>query len=389
MGLENWLTKRLSETMESGTYRTLKTTNTAPSSKMEIDGRKQIVFSSNNYLGLASNESCIYAAETILHQFGVGSGGPSIMTGYTTWHQKLEEKIAEFTQTEAALLFSNASLANVGVISSIPEKGDIILCDEFNHVSAYDGCQLSKAECKTYCHLDVSDLEDKLSESQTYKRRFIVTKGVFSLDGTIAPLDRIMSLAKQYQAFVIVDDTHGLGVLGEYGRGTSEVFKVKPDVVIGSLSHAVGADGGFVCGSKVLIDFLRNTAKCYIFETSIPPAICAASYAAFEIIEKSNDKRQRLLDNVNYVRTRLGDMGFFVKGDLTPIIPVIIGDSHQAEVFSLRLEEEGVFVLPTPQLKNMSKESIIGVTITADHCDNDIEYLLSKFQLIGKEMDYI
>ncbi|WP_147533046.1 aminotransferase class I/II-fold pyridoxal phosphate-dependent enzyme [Bacillus marasmi] len=389
MGFEKWLGDRLNKTKESGKFRTVKTMNAGPSPIMEIDGRKQLVFSSNNYLGLANDERCIYAAETILHQFGVGSSGTGITTGYTKWHLILENKLAQFINTEATILFSDGSLAIFGVLLSIPEKGDVILCDQFNHVSILDGCQLSYAESIHYLHVNMEDLEEKLRDSQDHKRRFIVTKGVFSEDGAVAPLDKIMSLAKQYQAHVIVDDSHGIGIFGEKGRGTCEYFNVRPDIIIGSLSNAVGAEGGFVCGSKVLIDFLRNHAKTFVYHPSIPPSICAAAYAALEIIETNQEIRKQIFTEVNYARNQLGDMGFYIKGHLSPIITVVIGDPHQAEAFSTRLEEEGIFVPLIPQPTNISRESSINITITANHTHKDIKYLLSKFQMIGKEMNII
>lgn len=389
MELEKWLSERLSEKKEAGLYRAVKTMNSAPSPKMEINGRKQLVFSSNNYLGLANNESCIYAAETILHQFGVGSSGTGATTGYTKWHYKLENKIAEFTNTDAAILFSDGSLAIFGVLLSILEKGDVILYDQLNHVCVKDGARLSKAESIAYLHVDMADLEEKLRHSQNNNRRFIITKGVFSLNGSVAPLDKIMSLAKKYNAYVMVDESHAIGVIGDNGRGASELFNVKPDVIIGSLNNAIGAEGGFVCGCRVLIDYLRNHAKTFVHHPSIPPSICAAAYVAIEIIENNREKRLLLKASANYVRNSLGNMGYFVKGEHCPIISVIIGDAHLTDTFSARLEEEGIFAPPALQPNNQGRECSIRLTITSEHQYKDIEYMLGKFELIGKEMGII
>lgn len=389
MDLDEWLRARISKAMESGLYRTQRIMNTAPSTRMLIDNKQQVVFSSHNYLGLANNQCLIYAAETILHEFGVGSSGTGITTGYTKWHQKLEGKIADFTQTEAVILFSNGALANVGVLSSVPDKEDIILSDRLNNVSIIDGCRLSEAATVVYNHIDTGDLREKLKESESFQRRFIVTEGVFCKDGSIAPLDEIMSLANQYDAYVIVNDTHATGTLGENGRGTSELFNVSPDILIGTFATAFGSEGGFVCGSQLLIDFLRNHAKSFIYQSSMPPAICAASYAAIEIVEKSNEKRETLLSNINHIKIGLGDMGFFVKGSLTPIIPVIIGDSYLTEKFMKRLQEEGVYTIaqrfPTTEIG----ESFIRLTVTSEHSLNEIDYLLRKFYLVGKELNII
>ena len=387
--LDKWLNQRLEKTKEAGLYRKFRTMNTAPLPEMMIDGRSQIVFSSNNYLGLANDQRLVYASETILHEFGVGSSGSRLTTGHTDWHQKLEEKIAHFKQTEAALLFSSGFLANVGVLSSLPEKGDVILSDQLNHASIIDGCRLSKADTLVYNHIDMKDLEEKLKESLFYNRRFIVTDGVFSMDGTIAPLDQMIRLAKQYEAYVIVDDAHATGVLGEKGRGTSEYFGVYPDVVIGTLSKAVGTEGGFVAGSKVLIDFLLNHARTFIFQTAMPPSICAASYIALEIMEESNEKRQLLFSNINKIKNSLVEMGYTVKGDLTPIIPVIIGDPQDAVMFAEKLQEKGIYApaIRPPTVPN--GESRIRLTVTSDHGAKEIDYLLVCFYFIGKELNMI
>lgn len=389
MELDECLRKRLDQTKVAGLHRKLRTMNTAPLPKMLIDGKGQLVFSSNNYLGLASDRRLVYAAETILHEFGVGSSGSRLTTGHTDWHRRLEEKIAQFKQTEASLLFSSGFLANVGVLSSLPEKGDVILSDQLNHASIIDGCRLSKAVTVIYHHIDMDELEEKLRETSHYQRRFIVTDGVFSMDGTIAPLDQILSLAKRYDAIVIVDDAHATGVLGENGRGTSEYFGVQPDVVIGTLSKAVGTEGGFVAGSKVLIDFLLNHARTFIFQTAMPPAICAASYAALEVIEESNEKRQKLFSNVKKIKTSLVEMGFDLKGELTPIIPVIIGDATKAVMFAEKLQENGIFAPAIRPPTVPVGESRIRLTVTSDHTSNDIDDLLNCFYSIGKELKLI
>ncbi|MEH7611955.1 MULTISPECIES: 8-amino-7-oxononanoate synthase [Bacillaceae] len=389
MELDEWLNQRILNTKESGLYRILRTMNSTPLSNMLIGGQRQIVFSSNNYLGLSNNPSLVHAIETNLHDFGVGSSGSRLTTGNTVWHQRLEEKLASFKQTEKALLFSSGYLANVGVLSSIPEKGDIILSDQLNHASIIDGCRLSNATTIVYNHIDMSDLEEKLKGISSCQRRFIITDGVFSMDGTIAPLDQIIPLAKKYHAFVIVDDAHATGVLGENGRGTSEYFGIHPDVVIGTLSKAIGTEGGFVAGSPVLIDFLINHARTFIFQTALPPAVCAASYAALEIIEESYSKRQLLFSNVKKIKASLIEMGYIVKGDLTPIIPVIIGDAKEALIFAEKLLENGIFAPAIRPPTVPIGESRIRLTVTSEHSSEEINYLLDCFYRIGKEVNMI
>ncbi|WP_145723627.1 8-amino-7-oxononanoate synthase, partial [Bacillus licheniformis] len=365
MRIDEWLSSRLAKTKAAGLYRSLK-----------LPQAERTNWASNDYLGLANDKRLIHAAETALRRFGAGSTGSRLTSGNTAWHEKLERKIAGFKQTEAALLFSSGYLANVGVLSSLPEKGDVILSDQLNHASIIDGCRLSKADTVVYRHKDMNDLEEKLRAAQSRARRFIVTDGVFSMDGTIAPLDEIMLLAKQYRAFVIVDDAHATGVLGEAGRGTSEYFGVSPDVVIGTLSKAVGAEGGFVAGSKTLIDFLLNHARTFIFQTAVPPASCAAACKALDIIEDSRAKRRLLQSSVNTIKRSLVDIGFTVNGEDTPIIPVMIGDPQKAVQFANGLKEKGIEAPAIRPPTVAEGESRIRLTVTAERRLKDIEDLL-------------
>ncbi|MCY7862556.1 8-amino-7-oxononanoate synthase [Bacillus haynesii] len=378
MHIDEWLSSRLAKMKAAGLYRSLK-----------LPQAERTNWASNDYLGLANDKRLIHAAQTALRSFGAGSTGSRLTSGNTAWHEKLERKIADFKQTEAALLFSSGYLANVGVLSSLPEIGDVILSDQLNHASLIDGCRLSKADTVVYRHTDMNDLEEKLRAAQSRTRRFIVTDGVFSMDGTIAPLDEIMLLAKQYRAFVIVDDAHATGVLGEAGRGTSEFFGVSPDVVIGTLSKAVGAEGGFVAGSKTLIDFLLNHARTFIFQTAVPPASCAAACRAFDIIEDSRDKRRLLHSSVNTIKRRLEDIGFTVKGGDTPIIPVMIGEPQKAVLFANGLKEKGIEAPAIRPPTVAEGESRIRLTVTADRRLRDIEDLLEGFKLMGRELNLV
>lgn len=386
---DGWLHGRLNEVKAAGLYRELRTMETAPQPEMMVDGQKQIVFSSNNYLGLANDKRVIAAALNTLNQYGVGSSGSRLTTGNSDWHQKLEKRIADFKQTEAALLFSSGYLANIGVLSSLPGKGDVILSDQYNHASIIDGCRLSRAETLIYQHVDMEDLEKKLIDTACYQRRFIVTDGVFSMDGTIAPLDRISELANRYDAYVIVDDAHATGVVGKNGRGTSEYFGVLPDIVIGTLSKAVGTEGGFAAGSHVFIKFLINHARTFIFQTGIPPASCAASYTALGIIEQEGEKRQHLYYNIKKLKTGLCSLGYQVKGENTAIIPVIIGDDRTAVTFSKKLQEKGIYAPAIRPPTVPAGESRIRLTVTADHDVKEITYLLKVFDFIGRELRII
>ncbi|MED1601851.1 8-amino-7-oxononanoate synthase [Alkalihalophilus marmarensis] len=386
MSLDQWLAERLSNTKDAGLYRSLRKMEQAPGRTNIIDGRKQLVFSSNNYLGLAADLRVVEAAKLAIEEFGTGSSGSRLTTGNASWHEKLEEKLASFKQTEAALLFSSGYLANIGVLSSIPQEGDIILSDELNHASLIDGCRLSKADKKIYPHLHMEMLETILKESMHYNHRFIVTDGVFSMDGTIAPLDKIRQLADTYDAYLVVDDAHGTGVTGETGIGTCERFGVACDVIIGTLSKAVGCEGGFAAGSRTLIDFLRNHARSFIFQTSIPQSSCAAAYTALAIIESDKSRLQQLKKLSNHIRKELVEMDFYIRGEETPIIPVIIGDTHKATQFAEKLQAKGIFAPAIRPPTVAEGEARIRVTVTADHTEEDINYLLHSFYLIGREM---
>jgi 8-amino-7-oxononanoate synthase len=361
----------------------------APKRTNRIDGVEQLVFSSNNYLGLAADKRLADAAKLAIEEFGTGSSGSRLTTGNTIWHQKLEKKLASFKQTEAALLFSSGYLANIGVLSSIPKQGDIILSDELNHASLIDGCRLSKADKVIYPHLHMETLEKQLKESTQYNRRFIVTDGVFSMDGTIAPLVKMRRLADKYEAYIIVDDAHGTGVVGESGRGTSEHFGVLSDVIIGTLSKAVGCEGGFVAGSSILIDYLKNHARSFIFQTSIPQASCAAAYMALEIMESDKGHLERLRSISAQVRSGLTNLGFNIRGDETPIIPVMIGETDKASLFAEKLQAKGIFAPAIRPPTVPEGESRIRLTVTAEHQNRDIEHLLQSFYLIGREMKVI
>nr|WP_258871934.1 8-amino-7-oxononanoate synthase [Virgibacillus dokdonensis] len=385
LSFDDKLHNRVKEMQENALYRTLRKMETASQSARIVDGEKKIIFSSNDYLGLANDKRLIHATIEALQQFGVGSSGSRLTTGNTYWHEKLEKKIATFKQTEAARLFSSGYLANIGVLSALAEAEDVILSDQYNHASIIDGCRLSKAKTCIYRHVDMEDLERKLAATTKYKQRFIVTDGVFSMDGSIAPLDRMMELAGHYHAYVIVDDAHATGVLGQSGRGTSAYFGIMPDVVIGTCSKAIGTEGGFVAGSSTLVDFLMNYARTFIFQTALSPAICAATYTAIELIEQDASRREHLHYNIRKVKEGLNGMGYAVKGDHTAIIPVIIGDQQLALEFAKELEEKGIYApaIRPPTVPN--GESRIRLTVTASHSMKEIDDVLHAFYIIGKK----
>lgn len=384
-----WLDEELIRIKNSGLYRSLNTMNTAASTAVNVNGNDRIMASSNNYLGLAADPRLIDEAAKVLYDFGVGSSGSRLTTGNTIWHEKLEQRIAAFKNAEASLIFSNGYLANIGVISSLAGSRDVIISDALNHASIIDGCRLSKAALKVYDHANMADLRKNLTESMNFDKRFIITDGVFSMDGDIAPLPEIAALAKEFDATLIVDDAHATGVIGKHGKGTSEYFDLQVDVVIGTFSKAVGTEGGYVVGSKTLIEYLRNKARTFIFQTAIPPSIAAATIKALDIIESDLSLQDKLHRNITFLKDNLQKMGFFITGKDTPIIPVIIGDAETAVLFARKLEENGVYV-PAIRPPTVPKgESRIRLTVMATHTEEQLEYISEVFYRIGKNLAII
>ncbi|WP_235001635.1 8-amino-7-oxononanoate synthase [Halobacillus sp. Marseille-P3879] len=386
----DWLAQEVETIKNQGLYRQLRTISPSQTSgKSYIDGMKSIVASSNNYLGLAEDQRLTDEAVKIMKEYGVGSTGSRLTTGNTIWHEKLEQRIAEFKKDEAALVFSSGYLANIGVISSLAGEGDMILSDQLNHASIIDGCRLSKAKTSIYRHINMEDLREKLMHSQHYRRRFIVTDGVFSMDGDIAPLREIKTLAHIYNAYVIVDDAHSTGVLGENGRGTGDHFDVAVDVTIGTFSKSIGTEGGFVSGSRSLIDYLRNRARSYIFQTALPPSIMAATIKAIDIIESSPQLQVHLQHLSRSIRNEFLDYGFNVRGEQTPILPIVIGDTEQAMAFSRELEKNGVFAPAIRPPSVPQRESRIRMTVMATHTEEDIQQICKAFYKVGKQLEVI
>ncbi|WP_240904073.1 8-amino-7-oxononanoate synthase [Bacillus sp. N1-1] len=384
-----WVQEELITIKEQGLYRGLRSVESSYQPVVQIDGEERVMAASNNYLGLSSHESLISAAIEGMRTFGVGSTGSRLTTGNTRLHELLEERIARFKQSEAAILFSSGYLANIGVLSSIAGEGDVVLSDALNHASIIDGCRLSKAKIKVYNHADMSDLEKLLERSQSYRRRFIVTDGVFSMDGNIAPLRDIVWLAEKFDAYVIVDDAHATGVLGEKGRGTSSYFNVSVDLTIGTFSKAVGTEGGFVVGSHEMITLLRNSARSFIFQTALSPGVVAASIRALEMIEHNTTLQDQLHRSIKQCREELRELGYSVLGEETSILPVVIGDATKAVQFSRELEREGVFAPAIRPPTVPDGESRIRLTLMATHHEKHIDHIVRAFYKVGKDFGVI
>jgi 8-amino-7-oxononanoate synthase len=382
---------------KNGLYRLPKVVSGSVDATVDIDGKEMILLSSNNYLGLANHTEVKTAAMDALNKYGAGAGASRLISGNLEIHEKLEAKTAAFKGTPNAMLFSTGYMANIGVITTLAGKGDLILSDELNHASIIDGCRLSQADTWIYPHLNINCLNGLLLKSfnmpgsKGYNNRFIVTDGIFSMDGDIAPLPELLELAKKYNAFLMVDDAHGTGVLGKTGKGTCEHFELKDERIIhiGTFSKALGSLGGYVAGSKIIIEYLKNRARSFIYSTALPPSVCAASVAAIDIIEKDPSIRNRLWENVFKFKTGLKHAGFKGVESQSHIIPVVIGDVDLTMAFSKGLFKNNVFAPGIRPPTVPEKQSRIRVSLMASHTDQHIDRVLSIFKDQRKQLGII
>lgn len=372
-------------------YRTLKTVEGPPASRIIVDGRECILLSSNSYLGLAEHPAVRAAAIEAVSRWGAGAGGSRLISGNLGLHEDLEREIARFKRTEAAIIFNTGYMANLGAITALAGKGDVIISDELNHASIIDGCRLSRAETRIYRHKDTEQLKEILRQARGHRRRLIVTDSVFSMDGDIAPLPEITALAEEYGAMVMVDDAHATGVLGVRGAGAADYFRLegKIPVQMGTLSKALGSFGAFVAGSRELIDFLTNRARSFIFSTALPPAVIGAAMAAIKLVENNPEIRQKLWDNARYLRAGLEKMGYRVLSGESPIIPVLIGDDRKTVQMAGSLRGKGVFAPGIRPPTVPPGTGRIRVTVMAVHSLYDLDEALDVFEKAGKEVGVI
>lgn len=360
-------------------FRTLKTVESAQGKNVTINGEEYVSFCSNNYLDIANHPDVIQAVIEAVKEYGWGSGASRLVSGNMTLHQELENKISQFKKTEASILFPTGYMANVGIISSLIGKGDIIISDKLNHASIIDGCKLSQAAFRVYPHNNMEKLEEILIKAESFRRRMIVTDTVFSMDGDLAPLKSIVDLAKRYNAMTMVDEAHATGIFGINRRGVLEHLGLegKVDVVMGTLSKAVGSIGGYVCGDNNLIDYLRNKAKSFIYTTALPPAVCAASIAGLKIIEGKPELTVSLWNNIDYIWERLSVMNLKMGRDKGPIIPIIIGDVEKTNMIAKILFDNKLLIpaIRPPTVPNGSCR--LRVTIMATHSVKDMDKLAS------------
>lgn len=378
-----WIKEELSQIHDKQLFRLLTELETGQSPEVTIDGKRYVLLGSNSYLGLSVDPKVVESAKIALEKYGAGSGGSRLVSGSSDLHRMLEERIASFKNTEAAILFSSGYLANIGTIPALVGSDDIIYSDELNHASIIDGARLSRSTVRIYKHLDLNHLNELL-EADKHKtcKKLIVTDTVFSMDGDLVLLPELVLLSEQYGCMLMVDEAHATGVLGKRGSGATEHFGVEDrvPVVMGTLSKAVGSLGGYIAGSQQLIDFIRNRVRSYIFDTSLPPASLAASITAIDIIENEPERREHLWNLVNHFKSNIESSGLKVLPSHSAIIPVLIGDAEPALKFAKLLRENGVFtpaVRPPSVPHGMCR---IRVTIMAKHTQDHVDAALQSFK---------
>ncbi|TVY02938.1 glycine C-acetyltransferase [Cohnella terricola] len=374
-----------------GRYQSLKIWETGSGTWMELNGRKVLQMCSNNYLGLTNHPELKQAATEAITKYGVGSGSVRTIVGTLDIHDRLENELARFKNTEAALVFPSGFTANQGILSSILGEEDAVISDELNHASIIDGIRLTKAIRKVFKHKDMDQLEAALKESADCRRRVVVTDGVFSMDGDIAPLPDIVALCERYDAIVYVDDAHASGVLGKNGKGSADHYGLhgRIHVQVGTLSKAIGAVGGYMAGSQSLKDYLIHKARPFLFSTSQPPSVAATCLAAIQVLSFSQHLLDRMWNNTAYFRDRLKEIGFDTGISETPIIPVIIGDPARTSRFSEELLEEGVsatgIVYPTVAMD----KGRIRMIVTASHTTGDLDFALDRLTEVGRRFGLV
>ena len=357
---------------------------------IKIDGKDYLLLSSNSYLGLCNDDRLKQAALDAIEKYGVGSGGSRLTTGSYEIHQKLEEEIASFKGAEAALLFNTGYMANVGAISGIAGKSWVIFSDRLNHASIVDGCRLSRAEIVVYDHCDASDLARKV-QGYANRQAMIVTDGLFSVDGDIAPLPAIIEIARKNNILLMVDDAHATGVLGQSGGGTADYFGLSGqiDIQMGTLSKALASEGGFIAGKQSLIDYLINTSRSFIFSTALSPATIAVARKALDIVRTEPQLRETLLANASWFRAQLRAAGFDVAENEAPIISIVVGAPDLAVTFSNRLMEKNIFVSAIRPPTVPAGTSRLRISIMATHTREDLLRALNYIKEIGHELSVI
>ena len=388
----DFISEELDQAKAQGLFINIRTIGSPQGAWIKVDNKKVLNLCSNNYLGFANNETLRNAAKNAIDNFGVGPAAVRTIAGTMVLHKTLEDILAKFKGVEAAISFQSGFCANLATIPALVGKNDLIFSDELNHASIIDGCRLSRAKTIRYDHCSPESLREKLEENRDHAgRKMMITDGVFSMDGDIAPLDKLITVAEEFDLITMVDDAHGEGVLGNAGRGIVDHFGLsgRVDIELGTMSKAFGAVGGYVAGKRIIMDYLHQKARPFLFSSAVTPPDVAACIAGVEILQASGDLVKRLWDNANYFKNKMTDQGFDLGFSDTPITPVMIGDAKVASNFSSRLFDEGVFAQSIGFPTVPHGKARIRVMISASHSREDLDFGAEKFGEIGKELGVV
>ena len=387
-----WIDDELNQLKDAGLYNHIRTLGSPQGAWLVVDGKKVLNFCSNNYLGLANHPRLVEAARQAMETHGVGPGAVRTIAGTMDLHLDLENRLAKFKGVEAAITFQSGFNANLATIPALVGKEDAIFSDELNHASIIDGCRLSRAPILRFAHTNVDDLERVLKEERTkYRRALVVTDGVFSMDGDVAPLDKIYEVTQNYDAILMVDDAHGEGVLGFGGRGIVDHFHLhgKVDIEVGTLSKAFGVVGGVVAGNHLVVEWLRQRGRPFLFSSAMTVPDVAACLAAVDLLEESTELVDRLWSNADYFKKGMQKLGFDTGQSVTPITPVMLGEAQLAQDFSRGLFENGVFAMAIGYPTVPQGKSRIRVMISAAHSLPDLDLALAAFAKVGRSLGVI
>ncbi|MBS3975598.1 MAG: 8-amino-7-oxononanoate synthase [Syntrophomonadaceae bacterium] len=385
------LARDLRELQDKNLFRGLRTVSGPPAEWVEIAGKRLLNLSSNNYLGLAGHPLLKKGALEAVERLGCGATASRLIVGNFDLYEEAEKELADFKNTEAALIFNSGYTANVGIITSLVTKGDLVLSDKLNHASIIDGILLSKADYIRYQHRDLASLEKALDQAKGYRRKLIVTDTVFSMDGGFAPLPEIVALKEHYGAILMIDEAHGGGIFGDHGRGVAEFYDVakKVEVNMGTLSKAFGCAGAYVAGKKILIDYLLNKARSLIFTTGLPPAVVGSILAALQVVKTEKWRREQVLFKAAWMRERLQAAGFNLLNGQSQIIPVIIGDNETTLEFSRRLMAANILAVAIRPPTVPANSARLRLTVMATHREEDLEMAVAAVIKIGQELQVI
>jgi glycine C-acetyltransferase len=384
-----WIQDELDQLRQAGLYNRIRTLSSPQGAWLTVDGKRVLNFCSNNYLGLANHPRIVKAAQAATAEYGVGPAAVRSIAGTMALHLELERRMAAFKGVEATITFQSGFTANLATIPALVGKEDLIFSDELNHASIIDGSRLSGAGIVRYGHANPADLERVIQENQgKFRRALVVTDGVFSMDGDIAPLDQIYEVANRYDLLLMVDDAHGEGVMGTGGRGIVDHFHLhgKVDVEIGTLSKAFGVVGGVVAGSAVIVEWLRQRGRPFLFSSAVTVPDVAATLAALDVLEESTELVDRLWENARYFKTEMKRLGFDTGSSVTPITPIMLGEAPLAQQFSRELFEEGVFAMPIGFPTVAKGKARIRVMISAAHSHDDLDKGLDAFSKVGRKL---